>query len=422
MQFDLLVKGGHVLDPGSGYDGRMDVAVKRNRIAAVEPDIPESTAFRVVDATNQFVVPGLIDMHAHVYEGVGYWGINPDAVGSRSGVTTWADAGSAGALTLPGFKQYIVDQRKTRIYSFVNISCTGLIAQNYELSLNEYCSVDLLKRVVPRYSDIVAGIKVRAGTSGGGQDLVPFERARRAADELGLPIMVHISSMPPTLKEVLSFLKAGDIVTHAYTGQDMRVIDASGKVLPEVREALDRGVLLDMGHGAGSLAFHTAEACIAQGVLLDVISTDLHFLALVGSNLVMDDPERGLVFANRESKDDAASVVVNVKGKGEPTFSLLTCLDKMMALGMSFKGVLERVTCRPAEILGLSGEVGTLRPGARADIAGLVVEDKEVELWDIHKQMRLGKQHVRNTFTVLDGKQLEPMPIPPLAPWVQPVG
>jgi len=141
MRFDLLIKGGEVLDPGAGYSGKIDVAVKRGRIAAVEENIPADLAFDVIDASDQYVTPGLIDIHAHLYKNVTYWGIDADAIGSQAGVTTWADAGSAGAVTLQGFRDYVVESSKVRILSFVNISSIGLVAQDYELTNPEYCNM-----------------------------------------------------------------------------------------------------------------------------------------------------------------------------------------------------------------------------------------------------------------------------------------
>ena len=419
MQFDLLIKGGEVLDPGAGYSGQMDVAVKRDRIAAVERDIPADSAFQVIDATGQYIVPGLIDFHAHVYEGVSYFGINADSIASHSGVTTWVDAGTAGAMTLQGLNDFVIEPSRVRIYAFVNISYVGLVGQNYELSNNEYCNVDLLKRVVRTLPGVVAGIKIRAGESGGAKGLVPFERARRAADDLGLPIMMHISSMPPDIATALSFLKPGDVLTHCYTGQNMRLIDDKGNPLPVAVEAWGQGVIMDLGHGAGSLSFNTAEALSSKGYWPHIVSTDLHPLSVVGSNLVLADPVRGFVFVPQASDEDASSVIVKAKGGDGLAFSLLTCMDKMLYLGMSFPEIIEATTSRPAEFLGLKGEIGTLKPGAKADIAGLVVEDQAVELRDIHGEVRHGKQRVRHTLTILDGRPLEPLPLPKLPPWVE---
>ena len=419
MRFDLLVKGGEVVDPGAGYGGRMDVAVKGGRIAAVEADIPAGTAFQVIDADGLMVTPGLVDMHAHVFGGVGYFSIDPEPIASQSGVTTWVDAGSVGAATLAGFRKYVVDVSTLTFRVFVNIAYTGLVSQNYELSVDELCNVDLLKRVANQNRDLVVGIKLRAGTSGGALGLIPFERTRKAADELELPIMVHISTAPPDLATVLGYLKRGDIITHAFTGQNMRLIDGHGKILPEAKQAIESGVVLDLGHGAGSLSFDTAEAMFAQGYWPDVISTDLHWMSIYGSGLILDDPGKGLVLTGVQSKDDAGSVLVRIREGSPPTFSLLTCIDKMLCLGMPFAEAIRRTTARPAEILSLSGEVGTLRPGARADIAAFTIDKVDIELRDIHGQVRHGTRSVRNHWTLLGGRQMDRTPVAAPPPWVQ---
>ena len=411
MQFDLLVKGGTVFDPENGYNGQMDVAVRHGRIAAVDAKIPADSAAVVIDAAGEYVVPGLIDMHAHLYKGVSYFGIDGDAFGSQSGVTTWVDAGSSGAMSLQGFRDFVIDRSKTRHYAFVNISTIGLVAQNFEVTNPEHCNVSVLKKVIQRHHDIVAGIKIRTGRSGGAQDLIPLRRARRAADELDLPIMLHISVVPPELKTALEYLKPGDILTHCFTGQNMKLISGSGKILPEAKEALDSGLLMDLGHGAGSFSFDTAEAMASEGYWPHFVSTDLHTLSIHGTNLIQKSGET--------DQDDAAPVHQQVKGDGKPALDLLNCMDKMLCVGMPFDEIIKATTSRPAQFLGLHGEIGTLKPGARADITGLAVEKKSRPLVDIHGETRKGKEHIRNTFTILDGKPFPRAELPPPPPWIE---
>lgn len=419
MRFDLLVKGGVVVDPGSGFNGELDIAVTRNRIEAVDKDISKDSAYQVIDASGQYVTPGLVDMHAHVFEGATYWGVNADSIGSRSGVTTWVDAGSAGAVTIPGLRKFIIEKSRVNIYAFINIAYIGLVAQDYELTNPEYCNVDILKRVVNSNRDIVVGIKIRAGRSGGGVDLEPYHRARRAADELDLPIMVHISTEPPDVETVLGFLKPGDIVTHSFTGQSMKIVDDEGRILDSAKKAWDNGIIMDLGHGAGSLSFETAEALFQQGYYPDVISTDLHQLSIVGPNLV--DPLKGSAFGDFSETEDARSVVVQVTGGGKPIFDLLTCMDKMLCLGMSFPDIIERSTYKPAEMLKLGNGVGSLKPGSQADIGIFEIEKGSYELHDIHGEVRIGKEKVRNTKTILKGRPFEPLEIPIAPPWIETV-
>lgn len=420
MRFDLLIKGGEVVDPAAGYSGKLDVAVKRRRIAAVDANIPAESAFNVIDAAGQYVTPGLIDVHAHVYEGVTYWGVNADAIGSQTGVTTWVDAGSAGAVTLAGLRDFVIEPSRVKIYAFVNIAYIGLVAEDYELSNNEYCNVELLERVVDRNRDIVAGIKIRAGRSGGAQDLVPFERARRAADDMELPLMLHLSMAPPDVETVLGFLRPGDIVSHCFTGATMKIVDDRGKLLDGVRRVWEDGLIMDLAHGAGSFSFEVAESLVSEGYGPDVISTDLHQVSLVGPNLI--DAESGSASGDLSETDDARSVIVQVRGGGEPAFSLLTCMDKMLCLGMSFPDAVRATTSRPAEVLGLKGEVGTLAPGACADISLFAKEKGDFELCDTEGNVRRGQESIRNTMTILDGRRFEPMELPAPPVWVQPVG
>jgi dihydroorotase len=420
MRFDLLVKGGQVVDPSAGYGGKLDVAVKRGRIAAVDANIPADSAFRVIDASSQYVTPGLIDMHAHVYEDVTYWGVNAEAIGSQTGVTTWADAGSAGAVNLAGFRNSVIRPSKVRVYAFVNIAYVGLVAQDYELSNPEYCNVELLERVVNLNRDIVVGVKVRAGRSGGARDLVPLRRARRAADDLELPLMLHLSAVPPDVETVLGFVGPGDILTHCFSGESMKIVDEKGKLLDAARKAWEDGLVLDLAHGAGAFSFETAEALVSQGCWPDVISTDLHQRSIVGPNL-MDSPGDSGAGTSNESWD-AQSVIAQVRGSGEPVFNLLTCIDKMLFLGMSFTDAIKATTSRPAEVLGLKGEVGTLTPGAQADVAAFVVETGDFELHDTCGNVRRARQRVRNTMSMVGGRVLEPMVIPAPPAWVQPLG
>jgi dihydroorotase len=304
-------------------------------------------------------------------------------------------------VTLQGFRDYIINQSSVQIFAFVNIASIGLVAQDYELSNPEYCNIALLKSVVNRNRDIVVGIKLRAGRSGGAKDMLPFKRARRAADELELPIMMHLSTTPPDLETALSFLKPGDILTHCYTGQTMKMIDDHGKILPAARKAWEEGVIMDLGHGCGSLSFDSAEALISQGYWLHVLSTDLHNLSIHGANLM--DPLKGAGEREIPENGDAVSVHYQVKGDGKPAFNLLTCMDKMLCLGM----------------LGLKGEAGTLKPGARADISGLIIEKGDYSLVDIHGQKRQGKEHVRIGFTILKGRPFERIEAPQPPPWIE---
>ena len=386
MRFDLLIRGGEVVDPGGGNEGRLDVAVARGRVAAVGSDIPPDSAFLVIDAGGQIVTPGLVDLHTHVFHKVTYWGIDPDPVAAGTGVTTWNDAGSVGALTLPGFRDFVVGPAKVAITAFLNISSIGLVCDDYECANPHYLDVDLFRRLVEHNSDLVLGVKVRMGNVApfSGDALEPLRRARRAAEECELPLMVHIAFGPPAIEEVLPFLRPNDVLTHCFTGHAMRIVDADGRLLEAAKRAWDSGVVMDVGHGTGSFSFETAEAVMAAGRKPDVISTDLHQLSVNG-----------------------------------PTFDLPTTLSKFIHLGMSLREVVEAATARPAAVLGLEREVGTLRPGSRADIALFRLLQGDFPLQDIHGNVRHASRLLRNTATIVGGRRLELLPRPAGAIWTE---
>ena len=384
MYFDLLIQGGEVIDPGAGYTGRMDVAITRNHIVAVEHEIPTTAARQVVDARGQYVMPGLIDLHTHIYHGGTYWGINPDPVASRTGVTTWVDAGSAGAFNLVGFREQIVRRSAVRIYALINISAIGLIAANGESRNLDYCDADLCRHMMEIHPDLILGVKARIDQSTVGDNgIEPLRRACLVAGQCDRPLMVHIGSGPPTIEQVLKLMRPGDILTHCTTGQTMRIVDAEGKLLDVAKRAWDSGILMDVGHGAGSFAFATIEPLIRTNHYPDVISSDIHQLSIHG-----------------------------------PLFDLPTCMSKFLALGMSLPEVVRATTARPAEILGLQNEIGTLRPGALADVALFRMHHGRFPFYDVTMEMREGKHLLRNTLTILNGQLLQLLPEDASPPWI----
>lgn len=385
MHFDLLIKGGTVVDPGGGSQGQLDVAIKRNRIATVEANLPTESAFRVIDATGQIVTPGLVDLHTHVYHSATCWGIRADPVAARSGVTTWLDVGSSGAYNFPGFREFIVRPSMARIYALLNISSIGLTASTWELSNLNYMDIDLCCKLIDLNRDLILGVKVRIDTNTtSGTGIEGLRRGLIAAERCALPVMVHIGKGPPELSEVLPLLRPGDILTHCFTGQSMRIIDQHGKVLDVAKRAWDLGVVMDIGHGAGSFSFETAAAMIENGYPPHVISSDIHQFSIHG-----------------------------------PLFDLPTCLSKFLALGMSLEAAIAATTIRPAEVMGMQQEIGTLRPGALADVAVWKVEEGDFTLYDIHMQPRQGKQLLTNTVTIINGREAPRTSDDPPMPWIE---
>jgi dihydroorotase len=402
-EFDIVISGGHVIDPANGVDGVRDVAIAGGRIVAVAEQLPPHVARRVVDAAGSYVTPGLIDLHAHLYWGRDYLGIDADSLAWRCGVTTWVDAGSAGAFSMPGFREHIVRRSSVRMFAFINISYLGIPGMNYDEYCNpKACDVPLLARVVEENRDLIVGIKVRMGKEGVCYPgLRPLHKAVEAADTTGLPIMCHISDTPPPVDQVLALLRPGDIVTHAFTGAGERLIDGKGRVRPAARRAKDAGVRFDVGHGAGSFSFETGEALARQDFWPDAISTDLHQISLVGPNLVEDQ-----------------EIMPRIRGDGAPALTLLTVMTKFLSLGMPLTEVIRATTATPARMIGRD-ELGTLAPGAAADVTILSLEREPVELVDIHGNRRVFDRRFRAERAFVAGRELEPRQLPPRLPWIR---
>ena len=365
--FDIIVAGGRVVDPASGIDGPRDVGISGGRIVSVAPSIPGSEGRRTVDATGKIVTPGLIDGHVHVYDGVAQVGIQPEAVGIAKGVTTLIDGGSSGATTFPGFVEYVIRPSRTRVLALLNISTPGMTVPN-ELADLSWVDPEAAVRTIEAHRDFIVGIKVRmlAGIPGGG-DVEVMRRTREAADAARVPIVVHIGGQTSPLAEILDFLRPGDVVTHALRRANS-VLGPDGRVFPEVRDAMERGVQLDVGHGRGNLDFDTAEAVLAQGVRPTMISSDVH---------------RG-----------------NVAG---PVFDLPTTLSKLMHLGMTLSEVVRAATETPARVFGL--ESGTLAEGAVADVSILEEVEGDYELVDSGGKRRATSKRLVPYVTLLAGRE-----------------
>ncbi len=382
MDFDLVIHGGEVVDPAGGFEGHLDVGIRDGSIAAVDRALPTEHAREVLDASGQIVTPGLVDSHTHIYWGATYWGIEPDPIAARSGVTTWVDAGSAGGFNFPGFRRWVIDASDVRVYSLLNISSIGLTARTYELATPEYVEAPLARQMVELNRDVIVGIKARIDrNTTRGTGIEPLRTASQVARQVDLPLMVHVGLGPPPLDEIVALLRPGDILTHCATGHDNRVLEPDGSLREFVRIAWDHGLILDVGHGTGSFSFEVAERMLAEGMPPDVISTDIHQLSVQG-----------------------------------PMFDMPTTLSKFLALGMSLPDVIERATARPAQAIGRS-ELGTLRPGSPADVAVFRVESGEFTFHDVFLVERTGRERLVNTATIRGGKRLEHVPMPPLQPW-----
>jgi dihydroorotase len=313
------------------------------------------------------VTPGLIDVHVHVFPGVATIGIAPDVVGMARGVTTLIDAGSAGATTFPGFRAFVAREARTRVYALLNMSRPGLTLSN-ELADLDYVNPDLLATTIEGNRDVIVGIKVRmlAGIEGD-QDLEVMRRTREVADRTGVPVTLHIGGQHSPLPRILDFLRPGDVITHALRRQGS-ILDGNGRVFPEVLEAQRNGVYLDVGHGMGNLDFGTAERVLDQGVLPDLISSDVH-----------DGNANG------------------------PVFDLPTTLSKFLHLGMTLEQVLAAATSTPGKAFPFGQPLGTLAVGAAADISVLQLAEGEYVLVDSTGNRRRASERLTAFATFRDG-------------------
>jgi len=340
MRFDTIIAGGRLIDPVQGRDERADLAIRDGRVAAVAPDLSGAEAETRLDASGCLVVPGLIDFHTHVTHRLDALSIDADAHAAAGGVTTWVDAGGAGAANFAAFRHYVIEPAQVRIVPFLNISEPGLACLEVVHGVIEHLDVDSVWETVEANRDLIRGIKVlscamRVGPNG----LIPLRTALEAGAATGLPVMCHIGAPPPGLGDMLPLMRGGDIITHCYKGRKGCLVVAGERVRDEAWAARRRGVLFDVGHGAGSFSWHVARVALEQGFAPDIISTDLHRASL-----------------------------------GSGAFSLPAVMSKFLHLGLPLVEVIRLVTAAPAQALGLQDSIGTLRLGVEADVTLLRLE------------------------------------------------
>jgi dihydroorotase len=352
---DFLLRGGRLIDPACGKDGFFDIRVRDGKIDAIGAGLPSDGA-TVIDVKDHIVTPGLIDVHLHLMKGLGAFGVDPDIFGIGSGVTTVVDAGSAGHTLLNVFRKYVTDNAKTRVLNYINLSTLGGVSGPGYSILADPRLIDegKIAQAVEANRDIIVGIKIMAtGGALGAQGLKPLERARKLGDELKIPLLVHIGESwtkgtePVAIGDVLKYLRAGDIVTHMFTVHPGGLLDGNGKLWPQVRDAKESGILMDVGHGLHNLNFDVARKVLDQGLHPDGVSTDGH---------------RG--------------------NRAGPVYDLPTTMAKLMALGFSLHQVIEMATANAAKLLGRANGLGTLRVGDAADISVLKIADREWQAVD----------------------------------------
>ena len=288
MPFDLILRGGRVIDPSQKLDAVTDVAFAGGKVAMVGNELKADPATDVRDVSGYFVTPGLIDLHTHVYWGGTSLGIDAEEFCRTSGVTTAVDTGSAGPGNFAGFRKHVIEPSEVRILAYLHVSHAGIYGFSHRVMVGESEEMRLMNpidavKVAEQNRDLIVGIKVRVGLHASGTSgIVPLDIALEVAEEVGMPLMAHIDHPPPSYEEVLARLRPGDVLTHAFRPFPNTPATAQGTVKRVVLEARERGVLFDIGHGKGSFAFKTARAMLANGFSPDTISSDVHALCIDG--------------------------------------------------------------------------------------------------------------------------------------------
>ena len=391
LRYDLLLKGGHVLDPGQGLDAHLDIAVSGGKIAAIAPDIPAQDAARVLElrGAGRHVAPGLIDLHTHVAngaitEGVGMGMCDPDDIGVRSGVTTVADCGSVGVANLGVFPAHILPKAKTRVVTMVNAgSFAHTMPGVADVSSLDDINPGALQKAAAANPGLIAGVKLRVvgpAFQGIGEDIIV--KAKAAAADLGVPLMVHIGDFSAKdeasaarrgelTRFLLKTFEPGDILTHLCTPNAGRVLDPQGNPYPEVAEARERGVVLDSALGRGNFGIEVARRQADIGLFPDTISSDLTAL-------------------------------------GQTFHSLLECMAKFMSIGYTLSDVIKATTVNAAQALGLAGELGAIAVGRDADLSVIDVVEGDFTFTDTRGQAFTGRYGLVPVRTVKAGEEFSP--------------
>jgi dihydroorotase len=379
-KFDLVIKGGDVLDPSQSLRGKRDIGIRYGLVEAVEADIPAARALRVLDASGKLVTPGLIDLHAHVYPYGSAIGIPADELVANQCTTTCVSAGDAGANNFAAFRRHVVGQSRTRLYAFVHIANIGLAGFPVpELYNIDYARVDEAARTIAENADMVIGIKVRMSENViAKHGLEPLKRAISACEKSGTPakVMCHIGGVETRelMSQILDLLRPGDILTHAYSGAPniggaFTNIVQDGTLLPAALAAKRRGVVFDVGHGGGSFDYTVAEPAIAQGAPPDTISSDIH--------------------------------VFSGNSPGMPYLTWV--MSKFLGLGFSLEQVVAMATVNPAKAINRGAKLGTLQVGAPGDVAIMEFVEGPVSFVDTRNNKRDGKAHLKPAQTVTAG-------------------
>jgi len=376
--FDLILKGGRIIDPSQHLDTVADIGFAAGKVAKIGPGLLAGPETDLRDVSGHIVTPGLIDLHTHVYWGGTSLGIDVDGYGRSSGVTTCVDAGSAGPGNFVGFRKHIIEPSAVRVLAFLHVSFAGIYAFSESVMVGESEELRLMApseavAVAEANRDVIVGIKVRVGRHASGRSgTVPLDIALQAADQAGLPLMCHIDFPPPNYEEVLERLRPGDILTHAFRPFPNAPIDAQGRVKDVVMRARQRGVQFDIGHGKGSFAFKTARSMLANGFYPDTISSDIHALCING-----------------------------------PAFDQATTLSKFFCLGMPLRDLVAATTVNAAMAVKRP-ELGSLKPASIGDATILAIQNGQFDYVDVVNEHMVGDKRIVSAAVVIGGRWWHP--------------
>jgi dihydroorotase len=406
--YDTVLSGGHFIDPAQGLDGAYDIAVLDGRVAAVLPGGASVAARERIDVRGQLVIPGMIDTHAHVFQHVtGRFGLEADLCGVRSGVTTLIDQGGPSCMTLPAFREFVVKPKRSRVFAYLSAYLVGGMEGHFYPALYkpDCLDVEATVKAALANTDIVRGFKAHAELGGFARwGIEVMRQAAEIARRADMPLYIHFGQLWPLpahgdagvdpdtiLAEVVPLLKEGDILAHPFTRHPGGFVDRHGKVHAVVREALNKGLRIDVGHGS-HFSYRMARIALDAGIIPDTLGADMH-----GYNTAVPAPP-----GTPDEHSDTEHMFF-----GKTRFSLASAMTAMLALGLPLEQVVRMVTCRVVDVFGLPRELGTLAPGNPADITVLHDERGRWALSDNEGTQLVGERLLRPAFCLRDGVRHE---------------